>query len=155
MILFFNEDVDFQLLRKNSWKKWIKSVVISHGREIGELNYIFCSDEYLLEVNQKYLNHDYYTDIITFPMESDEKKVAGDLFISIDRVMEHSQMNQCSFMDELKRVMIHGVLHLIGFNDHTQKEKDLMRELEGISMAMFHVEQSLDYYKNAVSRETN
>ncbi|MFY8133082.1 MAG: rRNA maturation RNase YbeY [Bacteroidia bacterium] len=154
MILFFNEDIDFQLLRKNSWKNWIKDVIHQHQEKLGEVNYIFCSDEHLLSINQQYLNHDYYTDIITFPSEINEGEISGDLFISIDRVVEHSKDNHCPFIDELKRVMIHGILHLIGFGDKTETESLKMRELENKAMSMFHVEHESEYFKMNVSRET-
>lgn len=154
MILFFTEYIDFQLLRKNSWKNWIKEVGATHHSLIGEVNYIFCNDEYLLAVNQKYLNHDYFTDIITFPSDSPKNKISGDLFISIERVLEHSFINDCSFLDELKRVMIHGILHLLGYSDTTQEEKLIMRELENKAMSLFHVEQNREYYQHRVSRET-
>lgn len=154
MILFFNEDIDFQLLRKNSWKNWIKDVIHQHQEKLGEVNYIFCSDEHLLSINQLYLNHDYYTDIITFPSEINEDEISGDLFISIDRVVEHAKDNHCPFIDELKRVMIHGILHLIGFGDKTEMESLKMRELENKAMSMFHVEHESEYFKMNVSRET-
>jgi len=156
MILFFTEDVDFQILRKNSWKNWIKNVITEHQFVVGELNYIFCSDNYLLKINQEYLDHDYYTDIITFPNEElIDGVVSGDLFISVERILDHARMNQCSIQDELKRVMIHGVLHLLGFGDKTEEESKKMRVLENESMLMFHVEQQEELFKISVPRGTN
>ena len=156
MILFFTEDVDFQILRKNSWKNWIKNVIAKHQLKVGELNYIFCSDNYLLKINQEYLDHDYYTDIITFPNEElIDGVVSGDLFISVERILDHARMNQCSIQDELKRVMIHGVLHLLGFGDKTEEESKKMRVLENESMLMFHVEQQEELFKISVPRGTN
>jgi probable rRNA maturation factor len=154
MILFFTEEIDFQLLRKNSWKSWIKDVCKKHGVNAGELNYIFCSDEYLLKINRQYLDHDYYTDIITFPSDCEDGNISGDLFISVDRISDHAELNQCSFFEELKRVMIHGVLHLIGYGDKTESESEKMRELELDAMLMFHVEHETNFYKANVPRGT-
>lgn len=152
MIHFFTEDIEFQIKRKNEWKKWIQSVILFHQSIPGDIQYVFCTDNYLLEVNKKYLNHDYFTDIITFHSD-DYKKISGDLMISIERVMEHAKERNISFMEELKRVMIHGVLHLLGFNDKSKAEEAEMRAKEEEAMSMFHVEQSreFEYY---VSRET-
>lgn len=156
MILFFTEDIDFQILRKNSWKNWIKNVIAKHHFVVGELNYIFCSDNYLLKINQEYLNHDYYTDIITFPNEEHvEGVISGDLFISVDRILDHAALNRCSIQDELKRVMIHGVLHLLGFGDKTEEESRKMRILENDSISLFHVEHQKELFKVSVPRETN
>jgi rRNA maturation RNase YbeY len=155
MILFFTEDVEFQLLRKNSWKNWIKNVINKHQFVVGDLNYIFCSDNYLLKINQEYLDHDYFTDIITFPNEElIDCVVSGDLFISVERILDHAEINQCSIQDELKRVMIHGVLHLLGFGDKTEEESKKMRVLENESMLMFHVEQQEELFKITVPRGT-
>jgi rRNA maturation RNase YbeY len=154
MILFFTEEIDFQLLRKNSWKNWIKEVCKVHGVNAGELNYIFCNDDYLLKINRQYLDHDYFTDIITFPSDCEEGIISGDLFISIERILDHAELNNCSFLEELKRVMIHGVLHLIGFGDKTEIESEKMRELEKDAMLMFHVEHEKEVYKENVPRGT-
>lgn len=152
MIHFFTEEVEFQIKRKNEWKKWIQSVIRFHQFIPGDIQYVFCSDQYLLEVNKKYLNHDYFTDIITFPSD-DYNKISGDLMISIDRVIDHAKERNISFMEELKRVMIHGVLHLIGFNDKTDLEEAEMRIKEDEAMRMFHVEQTREH-EYFVSRET-
>ncbi|MFA6200771.1 MAG: rRNA maturation RNase YbeY [Bacteroidales bacterium] len=117
------------LSQKNKIKSWIKSVVEQRGWKTGEISYIFCSDEYLLNVNQTYLNHDYFTDIITFDY-TDATKVSGDLFISIDRVRDNAQELNLSFEQELHRVIIHGVLHLLGLKDKTKEEAKEMRKAE-------------------------
>lgn len=128
MIEFHNE-IEFVLQNQGELQSWIKKVITCENKEIGEINYIFCSDEYLLERNIKYLNHDTLTDIITFNY-CKEKIITSDIMISIDRVKENSTIFDNSFTEELHRVMIHGILHLIGYDDKTEKEKNLMREKE-------------------------
>ena len=128
MIEFHNE-IEFVLQNQGELQSWIKKVITCENKEIGEINYIFCSDEYLLERNLKYLNHDTLTDIITFNY-CKEKIINSDIMISIDRVKENSTNFDNSFTEELHRVMIHGILHLIGYDDKTEKEKNLMREKE-------------------------
>lgn len=128
MIEFHNE-IEFVLQNQGELQRWIKKVITSENKEIGEINYIFCSDEYLLERNIKYLNHDSLTDIITFNY-CKGKIITSDIMISIDRVKENSTIFDNSFSEELHRVMIHGILHLIGYDDKTEKEKILMREKE-------------------------
>ena len=128
MIEFHNE-IEFVLQNQGELQRWIKKVITSENKEMGEINYIFCSDEYLLERNIKYLNHDTLTDIITFNY-CKEKIINSDIMISIDRVKENSTNFDNSFTEELHRVMIHGILHLIGYDDKTEKEKILMREKE-------------------------
>ena len=115
--------------QKNKIKSWIKNVVEQKGKSIGDISYIFCEDEYLLEINKTYLEHDFFTDIITFDY-SDKEKVAGDLFISIDRVRENSLTHNENFEKELHRVIIHGILHLLGLKDKTEKQAKQMRKAE-------------------------
>jgi len=130
MAISFNfVDTKDILSQKNKIKSWIKSVVEQRGWKTGEISYIFCSDEYLLNVNQTYLKHDYFTDIITFDY-TDATKVSGDLFISIDRVRDNAQELNLSFEQELYRVIIHGVLHLLGLKDKTEEEAKEMRKAE-------------------------
>jgi len=127
-IYFYNEDVDLPDFKELEMEKWIVEVATLHARIAGDLNFIFCSDDYLLQVNKEYLNHDYYTDIITFNY-CEEKTISGDIFISLDRVNDNA--SQLKTQDtELYRVIIHGVLHLIGFEDHTDEEKLTMRAKE-------------------------
>ena len=117
-------------------KNWIQEVIRLNKHQTGHLSFVFCTDDYLLEVNKKFLNHDYYTDIITFDY-SESKTVSGDLIISIDRVKENALTHQCSFNLELNRVIIHGVLHLLGFSDKTDDQISKMRELEGLYLAQY------------------
>ena len=132
-INFFNEDVDFQLIKINSYQNWISSIISKKNKIVGPINYIFCSDNYLLDVNIEYLDHNYYTDIITFDY-SENGIISGDLFISIDRVKENANTNSLSFNEELNRVMIHGILHLLGFKDKTEEEQKEMRKQENDSL---------------------
>ena len=129
MISYFTEDVKFVLKGKLLNNRWLKMVVESEIKKMGDLSIIFCSDRYILDVNIKYLQHDYFTDIITFDYcEGDT--ISGDLFISIDSVRENALYYGASFEDELDRVMVHGVLHLLGYDDHTPEETAVMREKE-------------------------
>lgn len=127
-VYFHNEDVKL-VVNSSELSIWIKNAVNSLGYTVGDLNVIFCSDEHLKEINIKYLNHDYYTDIITFDY-SEKSLINGDLFISADRIKENSSINKVKFIVELYRVIIHGVLHLCGFNDKTSAEKKKIREKE-------------------------
>ncbi len=117
---------------------WISDVIIKKNRLPGDLTYIFCSDEYILEMNRRYLQHDYYTDIITFPIE-DSESISGDLFISVDRVRENAGEFDTDELEELRRVMIHGVLHLLGLADDSPENKALMRIEEDKALQLFHV----------------
>ena len=129
MIRFFAEDTDFVFKHKIDVKRWLKLVAGSEVRKIGDINIIFCSDNYILDVNLKYLSHDYFTDIITFDYcEGDV--LSGDLFISVDSVRENSVFYENEFEEELHRVIVHGVLHLIGYDDHTENEQKVMRQKE-------------------------
>ena len=130
MIIFFNEDIDFKFQGKNKFKNWLKKVSEKEGFTIGELNYIFCSDEYLHKINLEYLDHDTYTDIITFDNSEVETVIEGDIFVSIERVKENSQILNIIFEEELKRVIVHGLLHLCGYDDHAPEDKVEMRRLE-------------------------
>ncbi len=125
----FYEDIEPLKLQKNFIKKHIKQLIINEIKELGEISIIFCSDKYLLDVNVNYLKHNYYTDIITFNYVNGEI-ISGDLFISLDRVKENAIKFNTILIKELYRVIFHGLLHLIGYNDKTEKEKGLMREKE-------------------------
>ena len=125
----FHYETDFLLENTESFIRWIKNVILEENKELGEVNYIFCNDKYLLEKNIKYLDHDTLTDIITFNYcEGDI--ISSDIMISIERVMENSSIFENSFSEELNRVMIHGILHLIGYNDKTDSEKEIIRKKE-------------------------
>lgn len=126
---FFNEGIDFSLENPLKIINWIDTVIKDKGFVQGTINYIFCSDEYLLGINQEYLDHDTYTDIITFDY-SKSKVVSGDIFVSIDRIEENASTYHTSFQDELMRVIIHGILHLTGLKDKTDKEIKEMRKNE-------------------------
>ena len=129
MISYYTEDIKFVLKGKMLNNRWLKMVVESEIKKMGDLSIIFCSDNYILDVNMRYLQHDYFTDIITFDYcEGDV--VSGDLFISIDSVRENALFYGATFEDELDRVMVHGVLHLLGYDDHTPEETAVMREKE-------------------------
>ena len=128
-VYFHTEGISFLLKNKRKITFWLHDVVKSFDKEIKTLNFIFCNDQYLLSINKSYLNHNYYTDIITFDY-SEEHLISGDLFISIDRIKEYSINNNIQFNEEIHRVIVHGVLHLCGFNDKTDKEKKNMRKHE-------------------------
>ncbi len=129
MIYLHTEDVDFTYPYPQKLEQWIASVADEEGKKLGEINIIFCSDDYLLEMNKKYLNHDYYTDVITFDY-SDDNVISGDIFISIDRVEDNAKTFEQKLEDELNRVIVHGILHLVGYKDKTQEEQITMRQKE-------------------------
>ena len=138
-INFFSEN-DFILSDEEGHRKWIEQVILSEDKYIGDINYIFCDDAYLHQINLKYLSHDTYTDIISFD-NSVGNTLHGDIFISTERVEENALGFNAEFSDELKRVMVHGVLHFCGYRDKTEREKDLMRRKEEEKIKLFHVEQ--------------
>lgn len=129
-IRFFYEDVKFRLSKTTDIRSWIKQVIILEHRTSGELNYIFCSDSELGGINSQFLNHDTYTDIITFDAKEEDGQIQGDIYISIDRVKENASKFKTEFTSELHRVMIHGVLHLVGYTDKTKSAKQMMRAKE-------------------------
>ena len=134
-ISFFSEEVDFEHPDAPRAQAWIAQIAAAEQASISDLNYIFCSDQYLHSINVQYLDHDNYTDIITFDNSGEEDVIESDIFISIDRIGENAQTYGVPFGDELTRVMAHGVLHLLGYGDKTESEKLKMREKE-------------DYWKN-------
>ncbi|MGY6741645.1 MAG: rRNA maturation RNase YbeY [Cecembia sp.] len=136
-ILFFEEDIRFPLKEKNKYKNWLKKIAANQNRKIKDLNYIFCSDEYLYQINVDYLNHKTYTDIITFDNSETDKDIEGDIFISIDRVKENAEKENAGFEKELLRVMSHGLLHLMGYKDKNKEDQLLMREMENQSIILF------------------
>lgn len=130
-IHFFSEDIAFTLKEKQKVREWIATTIQKEGFiRIGELNFIFCSDEYLHTINKQYLNHDTYTDIVTFDSSEEEQVIAGDVFISIDRIRENAKQFATLERDELHRVIIHGVLHLCGYFDKKKDDKVLMTQKE-------------------------
>ena len=140
MKIDFNYEIDFKLDKESNYTDWINKIITSESSSLGSLNYIFCDDAYLVEINQQYLNHNTLTDIITFDY-SDKNEISGDIFISIERVMENASDYNVDFEEELKRVMSHGVLHLLGYNDKTKEDKQVMRSKENEMIQLFHVEQ--------------
>lgn len=137
-ISFFEEDIRFPLKDKTKHKNWLRKIAAKQSLKIGDLNYVFCSDEYLYQINVEYLNHKTYTDIITFDNSEDEKTIEGDIFISIDRVKENAEKEKISFDQELLRVMSHGLLHLMGYKDKKEEDKKVMREMENQSISAFY-----------------
>jgi rRNA maturation RNase YbeY len=135
-IRFFTEDIQFELKQKNKLRKWIESVLVQNKKKAESINYIFTSDQYLLDINKQYLNHNYFTDIITFNNASAQESLQADIFISVERVKDNAKSLKTPFTDELHRVMIHGILHLIGFDDKTDQGKTEMRKKENHYLAL-------------------
>ncbi len=135
-IHFFAHEVPFKLKTPRKVTSWIKKVVMNEGTSIQEINYVFCSDRYLLSLNQDYLNHKTLTDIITFDHSESVSALEGEIYISIERVKENAEKYNVSFEDELSRVMIHGVLHLLGYRDKKTSEKALMRKKEEACLSL-------------------
>lgn len=133
---FFTEEISFTISSEDTIQQWLQAVSEQEGFQLEEINYIFCSDDYLLQINRQYLEHDYYTDIITFDNSDSEGLLEADIFVSIDRVRDNAQSIQQPFERELHRVLIHGVLHLMGFNDHSEEEKALMRQKEEACLSL-------------------
>lgn len=136
-INFFSEEVKFALPQKLRRKNWLKKIAESENFKIGELNYVFCSDEYLYQINVTYLDHHTYTDIITFDNSEDEKTIEGDVFISIDRVRENASQHQQDETTELSRVISHGLLHLIGYKDKSAEQVKAMRSKEEFAIRLY------------------
>lgn len=137
MLAFFPEEIDFKVPQSVKTTKWIKTISQSEGYKIGDLNYIFCSDDYLLEINRQYLDHDYYTDIITFDNSEEENRLEGDIYVSVDRVRDNAESLNVPFDVELRRVLIHGLLHLMGFEDSDGQLKTQMRAKEDECLLLF------------------
>lgn len=133
-IYYHTEDVSSPKFSKRKISSWIKETIINEEKTVGDISFIFCSDDFILDVNKKYLNHDYYTDIITFDYVED-KVISGDIFISCDRVRENALQFKVTFEMELFRIIIHGVLHLLGYKDKTKKDKIEMTEKENFYLS--------------------
>ena len=134
----YHYENDFKLVDSDKIRIWIEDVIKKEKKTVGDITYIFCDDDYLLERNKEFLDHNTLTDIITFNYCIDDN-ISSDIMISIDRVKENSTTFENSFNEELKRIMIHGILHLIGYNDKSDKEKELMREKENFYLNMFYI----------------
>jgi probable rRNA maturation factor len=136
----FNYESDFTLENEEAIAAWLSAVILSESKTEGEINYIFCDDEYLHKINVEYLNHDTLTDIISFDYTMGNE-IGGDIFVSVERVLDNSKDYNTIFEDELKRVLVHGVLHYCGYKDKSEADESLMRSKEDEKIAMFHVEQ--------------
>lgn len=137
-IYYFSEDIDFSLKDQKRISNWIEDAIKEEGYVLSEINYIFCSDSYLLNINQDFLDHDTYTDIITFDNSTEEGHVESDIYISVERVKENAASFKASFEEELHRVMIHGILHLLGWMDKTDEDKRNMRQKEDACISLLH-----------------
>lgn len=135
MITYNAENVKFPKIKRRETTAWIKRVAASYGRKVGEIGYLFCDDEKILEVNREYLQHDYYTDIITFDYDEDDI-ISGDLVISLDTVKSNAELFHKNYDEELHRVIIHGILHLCGINDKGPGEREIMEAAENKALAM-------------------
>ena len=135
-IEFFYEEIDYRFKNPIKSIEWIVSIIQSEEYQLQHINYILCSDSYLLSLNSKYLNHDTYTDIITFNQSDHPNTIETDIYISVDRVSENAESNGEDFEKELHRVMIHGILHLMGFDDKTPEQKSLMRKKEDTCLSL-------------------
>jgi len=136
-VITFNSETTFNLQNEAKTTTWIERVVVSEGFAIGEINYIFCDDAYLNHINKEFLKHDSFTDIISFDY-SLGKQISGDIYISIERVLDNAEKYNVTFENELRRVMIHGVLHYMGYKDKTTEEKKVMRLKENITICLLN-----------------
>ncbi|WP_047095101.1 rRNA maturation RNase YbeY [Chryseobacterium lactis] len=134
MIQFFYENLPESV--NTDYKKWLEDLILSEGKKTGEINYIFCDDEYLLKINQDYLQHDYYTDIITFDYVKG-KTISAEIFVSLQRISDNASTLSRDYEDELRRVLAHGILHLIGYKDKTEEEEKEMRRMEDLYLAKY------------------
>ncbi|MDD6472216.1 MAG: rRNA maturation RNase YbeY [Bacteroidales bacterium] len=135
MITYQTVDAKMPAIKKKETTEWIKKVALSYNKRIGDINYIFCNDEKILEVNKQFLQHDYYTDIITFDYTVKDR-ISGDLFISLDTVKSNTELFKQDYEQELHRVIIHGILHLCGINDKGEGEREIMEEAENKALAL-------------------
>jgi rRNA maturation RNase YbeY len=132
MISFYSEN-DFNLEHEEEVKNWISSIILNEDYLEGEITFVFCSDDYLLKINEEFLNHNTYTDIISFDYSLD-KELHGEIYISTERIVENASEYKTAFIDELHRVIIHGILHLCGYKDKNEREKEIMRKKENQSL---------------------
>lgn len=139
-MISFNYETDFEITNESQYQEWIAAIIESEDKTEGEINYVFCDDEYLLQKNIEFLNHDTLTDIISFDYTMGNL-ISGDIFISVERVKDNAKDYNVSFEDELRRVMVHGVLHYCGYKDKTEEDSQIMRSKEEEKMKLFHVEQ--------------
>ena len=137
-ICFYNEDVNYRLVGKDKIRLWILATIKQEKKQARDISFVFCSDEYLLEINQEHLNADYLTDVITFDF-TEENQVSGDIFISVDRVKENAKLYKQKYYQEMLRVILHGILHLCGYKDKTDDEEKQMREKEDYYLQKFEL----------------
>lgn len=135
-VQFFSQGISFKLKDQKKVIRWVNQTIKAEGAKLGSLNFIFCSDQYLADINRQYLNHNTFTDIITFDNSEDQSDIEGDIFISIERVKENAQSLDLPFIDELHRVLIHGVLHLLGYSDKRPSKKKEMRGKEDAYLSL-------------------
>ena len=135
MIQFFYENLPETV--STDYTKWLEDIILSEGKKQGEINYIFCDDEYLLKINQDYLQHDYYTDIITFDYVKG-KTISGEIFVSLQRISDNASALSRDYEEELRRVLAHGILHLAGYKDKTEAEEKEMRRMEDLYLSRYH-----------------
>ena len=136
MITYSNENIPLPKIRRRETTAWIKEVALAHGYKVGEIGYLFCNDEKILEVNNEFLNHDYYTDIITFDY-TEGKEINGDIIISLDTVKSNAEKYRKDYNEELHRVIIHGILHLCGINDKGPGEREIMEKEENKALQLW------------------
>ncbi|KFF14302.1 rRNA maturation factor [Chryseobacterium soli] len=134
MIQFFYENLPESV--SADYKKWLEDIILSEEKKLGEINYIFCDDEYLLKINQDYLQHDYYTDIITFDYVKG-KTISGEIFVSLQRISDNASTLSKNYEEELRRVLAHGILHLSGYKDKSEEEEEEMRRKEDFYLNKF------------------
>ena len=136
-IAFYTDNIQFpKQFKKRQTTQWIKEFILGNGKKTGEITYVFCDDAFILELNRHYLQHTYYTDIITFDYSAGDK-LSGDIIISLETVQSNAEKYKTDFANELRRVIIHGILHLCGYKDKTRAEKRIMREKENESLRFF------------------
>lgn len=136
-VRFFCEDVAFDIPNPQKTKNWVRKAIDLENCSPGEINFIFCSDKYLLSINKQYLNHNTYTDIVTFDTSEEKDVISGDIYISVDRIKENAGRYDATFQHELLRVLIHGVLHLVGYGDKSQRQKSEMRRKEETYLSLW------------------
>ena len=134
---FYFEKVHLTLKERGNLKGFINNLVVKEKRKLNNLNYIFCSDKVLLKINRKYLDHNFYTDVITFNLSSSPKEILADIYISVDRIKENAKSFQIPIKEELHRVMFHGLLHLCGYDDKTEQQKRLMKKMEDFYLTLY------------------
>jgi rRNA maturation RNase YbeY len=137
-IFFYSEDVDFSIKNPSGIASWLNKTIVSEGKKAGEISVIFCSDEYLLDMNQKHLQHDYYTDIITFGLSEKNQPIEAEIYISIDRVKENASNLSIAYQQEMLRVLFHGALHLCGYKDKSKADIKLMRGKEDFYIGLYN-----------------